>query len=787
MPLAVAGRGLEWFREMTEELFDRMPMGYFVLGPNRRVQYANNVALDLAGGLTLDAAQGRQLRELFPSIVDEGFERAVGATAAGETVEYEQYFPPTDRWLHVIACPTPLGLGVFVRDISGERRARHQALALERLVRGSLDAMRDPFAILRPRRDEGGHVTGLEIEYLNRAARDHAGLVEDDAIGRLGTDLFPGLEPTGMADAMARVAETGEPVYHTAFPVEDVLPTGVLVSGFFDVQFVRFDDRVLAVWRDVTDRERQHQDRERLARAMEQTSDAVLITDTSSRVVYVNDAFEAMVGEDSAHIAGRSAVDLAARFVDAEQLDQLTGGLSADGRLGEVDVRAPDGSNRRVLASITPLRQADGEQSGWLAICRDISELRAVESQLRRGEEVRTLLVETLTTIPTAASLQEAAQQICDRLLTLSAFDVVLVQAVAGDSLEVVGAATAIPTSRCMSVGDRIEPARVSYLLDRAKHGAWSESWAPGEPDNGRTSPNREGLVAAAYGPIKRDGEVVGLLVAASADASFADVLLELMPDMIALTAGSSALLAERLERYGREVRLREQVDQVLAARSFHPVFQPIVDLDDGSVVGYEALSRFEQGVNPDAMFQDAWTVGRGPALELAALSAAIKSADALPAGRWLSVNVSPSMVTGFSADLNAILEDSTRPTVLEITEHVPVDDYEVFRAARQALGAGIRFAVDDAGAGVANFRHIVELRPDFVKLDISLVRGVHKSLSRQALVRAMVLFAQTAGCRLIAEGVETQPEARALVELGVEFGQGYRFGRPAPVEQFSR
>ncbi|HVA87940.1 MAG TPA: EAL domain-containing protein, partial [Candidatus Saccharimonadales bacterium] len=101
---------------------------------------------------------------------------------------------------------------------------------------------------------------------------------------------------------------------------------------------------------------------------------------------------------------------------------------------------------------------------------------------------------------------------------------------------------------------------------------------------------------------------------------------------------------------------------------------------------------------------------------------------------------------------------------------------------AVRGLGHDARLAVDDAGAGVANFGHIIELRPDFVKLDISLVRGVNANLGRQAMVVGMRHFSRTAGCRLIAEGVETEEEARTLTGLGVEFGQGYLFGRPEPV-----
>ena len=120
---------------------------------------------------------------------------------------------------------------------------------------------------------------------------------------------------------------------------------------------------------------------------------------------------------------------------------------------------------------------------------------------------------------------------------------------------------------------------------------------------------------------------------------------------------------------------------------------------------------------------------------------------------------------------------------MLEITEHETVDDYDRLRDAIRTLGLDVRVAVDDAGAGVANFGHIIDLRPDFVKLDISLVRRVNANLGRQAMVVGMRHFSRTAGCRLIAEGVETAEEADTLTLLGVEFGQGYLFGRPEPID----
>jgi len=113
------------------------------------------------------------------------------------------------------------------------------------------------------------------------------------------------------------------------------------------------------------------------------------------------------------------------------------------------------------------------------------------------------------------------------------------------------------------------------------------------------------------------------------------------------------------------------------------------------------------------------------------------------------------------------------------------IHDYAAFRGFVAALGHNIRIAVDDAGAGIANFAHIVELHPDLVKIDIGLVRGVNVDPGRQALVIAMGHFARVSGCHVIAEGIETPEEAATLRSLGVKFGQGFLFGAPQPAHAF--
>ena len=119
---------------------------------------------------------------------------------------------------------------------------------------------------------------------------------------------------------------------------------------------------------------------------------------------------------------------------------------------------------------------------------------------------------------------------------------------------------------------------------------------------------------------------------------------------------------------------------------------------------------------------------------------------------------------------------------MLEITEHVAIADYATIRRAIELLGTNIRLAVDDAGAGFASFRHILELAPDFVKLDIGLVRGIDADPARQALAAGMVFFAAERKLLLIAEGIETRAELQTLRHLGIQLGQGYLLGRPKPL-----
>jgi EAL domain-containing protein (putative c-di-GMP-specific phosphodiesterase class I) len=212
-------------------------------------------------------------------------------------------------------------------------------------------------------------------------------------------------------------------------------------------------------------------------------------------------------------------------------------------------------------------------------------------------------------------------------------------------------------------------------------------------------------------------------------------------------------------------------------------VLQPIHRLDTGRSAGAEALARFaDAGTRPpNAWFEEAFDVGLGIELELAAVRNALAAAAYAPADHYVSINVSPK--TALSRDLAAMLREAKRPNlVLEVTEHARVEDYCALRCALQRLRKHARIAIDDVGAGYSSLRHIITLEPDILKLDMSLTRDVDRDPARRALAGAMVNFANRIGASIVAEGIERAEEHEVLRDLGITYGQGYLFSRPMPL-----
>jgi diguanylate cyclase (GGDEF)-like protein/PAS domain S-box-containing protein len=292
----------------------------------------------------------------------------------------------------------------------------------------------------------------------------------------------------------------------------------------------------------------------------------------------------------------------------------------------------------------------------------------------------------------------------------------------------------------------------------------------------------RLAIDALAIAPVLSQGQPIGFLQIGMAGADAEATLRTQLPTLGAFGVLASVLLAPQLGARARSEELRGAVRRVIDRRAFRPVFQPIVSLASGNIVGFEALTRFTDGTPPDAQFAAAASAGLGLDLELATLEAAIAASAALPRDAWLDLNVSPALLENPARLAYLLWKAGGRSVVLEVTEHEAIDDYQHLRRQIDLLGIPVRLAVDDAGAGFASLRHILELRPDIVKLDRSLITDIDRDPVRQGLVAGLRQFGSTAGALIIAEGIESPAECATLIELGIDLGQGYLLGRPGPV-----
>jgi EAL domain-containing protein (putative c-di-GMP-specific phosphodiesterase class I) len=217
-------------------------------------------------------------------------------------------------------------------------------------------------------------------------------------------------------------------------------------------------------------------------------------------------------------------------------------------------------------------------------------------------------------------------------------------------------------------------------------------------------------------------------------------------------------------------------------------VYQPIFKIADRTVVGYEALTRFQCAPlrSPDQWFAEAAEVGMGHQLEYAAAQQALAGLPHLPKGAYLSLNIAPETLLTCK-DLELLLGGAPERLVLEVTEHSTIEDYDAIASVLAPLRKrGLRLAVDDAGAGYASFRHILQLKPDIIKLDRSLISGLNANRDQLALAAALVSFAEKTGIKVVAEGVETPEELKALQTLNVNKAQGYLLGRPTPLRDIT-
>jgi EAL domain-containing protein (putative c-di-GMP-specific phosphodiesterase class I)/CheY-like chemotaxis protein len=256
------------------------------------------------------------------------------------------------------------------------------------------------------------------------------------------------------------------------------------------------------------------------------------------------------------------------------------------------------------------------------------------------------------------------------------------------------------------------------------------------------------------------------------------------------LDAIARATRSIQIERDEATCRLREEFEQVITQEQVTCVFQPIVALDDYAVLGYELLARGpveSQLHRPDALFGVARDAGRVSELDRLCRLMAVRGSSTLPAHYLRFINTEPVDLF-FRSRSNLFVEEFVEATpvelraltVIELTENSVIDDFDHMRdVVRRLRSSGFRIAIDDAGAGYAGLQTMVEIEPDFIKLDMSLIRKIDESIVKQKLVRTLRDFCVAADITLIAEGIENQDQLETLRELGISHGQGFLFAHP--------
>jgi len=453
---------------------------------------------------------------------------------------------------------------------------------------------------------------------------------------------------------------------------------------------------------------------------------------------------------------------------------------------GVIVNKRKNGSLYEEEATISPIHDADGHLIAYAAVKHDMTQENLLHENLSREERDRDTIVSLMREVRQAETVEATAAHLCELATTLDSVDAACLLLIQRD-----GGLVPIGISGSTSFDVK---ARTPFRLDQAAN---IDSLKGGpviislSPDDWPSNPGvistiqSEGLRCIVMVPVRFQGELIGILALGTKDPKGERVMASRFGHFEELGSYAGTLLGSAAGAYERQGVIARRVREVIEGRQFRPVFQPFVDLDSGTIVGYEALTRFDDGIRPDIRFEEAHSVGLGSELEATCARASLDAARDLPRELFLSINFSPAaLLDGRAA---GVIAGANRQIVVEITEHTEIADYSAINKAMAQMD-GVKLAVDDAGAGYTSLSHIIQLAPEFVKLDISIVRNIDTDSARRAMAAGMCHYAAESRTVIIAEGVETQAEADTLRELGVTLaegsllGQGYLFGRPGPL-----
>ena len=261
-----------------------------------------------------------------------------------------------------------------------------------------------------------------------------------------------------------------------------------------------------------------------------------------------------------------------------------------------------------------------------------------------------------------------------------------------------------------------------------------------------------------------------------------------LRPGTLVRRGRDLALAAAELQARNDTAARRERFLGLLFAEEVRTVFEPIVRLESRQVLGYEALVRGLPGsefATPAQLFGAAAECEASFELDCLCRRTALRAADRLPKGAKLFLNCLPSAIHDPALQDTALRDllarHRLRPSdvVFEISERESIENFAVFREVCDRYSAqGFGIALDDVGAGYSSLEAVTELAPDYLKVDMSFVRGIDGDPARQEILKALTQVAWRIDARIIAEGIETEAELKSLRGLAVSYGQGHLIGR---------
>jgi diguanylate cyclase (GGDEF)-like protein/PAS domain S-box-containing protein len=553
---------------------------------------------------------------------------------------------------------------------------------------------------------------------------------------------------------------------------------------------------------DITDRKRSLEelgDSERRFRALTEGAPVgIFEADADGRRIYVNDRWCELAGQNASDALG----DGWQAAVHPDDRERVIRAWSRTARTGEefsleYRFQRPNGEEIWVSGRAVALRDPEGEVTGYLGSVIDITERMRAERRM-----VKLALQDDLTGLSNRPAFYDALQSaLRESTVAVLFVDVDDFKAlndrlghIAGDRLLVAVGQLLRRSVRTEDLVARLGGDEFGVII-------------PDVADKGEPARIAERILAGCESPVDigereiRIGLSIGIAVSSGPEDGVEEVMrradtamytakatgkgcYELAPGGAPGEPGPAPSAARGGTQAGRRRadHQREEIETLLRKPGgIYPVFQPLVALKGGEVTGHEALSRFNHPIAqpPNAWFAQAHRFGLGNELEARAISAAL-AVPGRPEGTFLSVNVSPTALA--STEIQAALPASLEGIVIEITENELIgDDVAEKDAIAEARSRGALLAVDDAGSGYAGLKQLLRLKPDLIKVDRELVDGVHRDLSKAALLEAFVSYASRLGAEVCAEGVEDLQDLDILAELGLAYAQGFGIARPSP------